>query len=62
MGVAVTHYLGIGDDNRLHWWQHDGREEMARVCDGVTAVNVEMFARDLHGGREMCQQCKEGKR
>ena len=62
MGVAMTRYLGIGDDNKLHWWANEGREEMARVCDGVIAVNVEMFARDLHTGRPMCEQCKEGKR
>lgn len=57
----MTHVLGLGDDGRVHWWRFVGSEELTRACDGVTAVNVELYARDKHGECGMCRACVKAK-
>lgn len=58
MTTVTSHMLAIGDDGRLHWWRFRGSEELTRACDGVVAVNVEMYARDRHGAAKMCGACE----
>lgn len=62
MKLVTSHMVGIGDDGRAHWWRFAGGEELTRACDGIVAVNVEMWTRDKHAGAETCGACDRERR